>query len=92
YDRLRSLYTAAIAHPDISALAIATRPDCLPDETIQLLAELNAVKPVWVELGLQTIHRETAEYIRRGYALPVYDDAVKRLKNAGLEVVTHMII
>ena len=63
-ERLRSLYTEAIDHPDIVALSVATRPDCLPDETIRLLAELNHIKPVWIELGLQTIHEKTAEYIK----------------------------
>jgi hypothetical protein len=91
-DYLRKIFTDAIGHPDIVALDVATRPDCLPDEVVALLAELNREKPVWVELGLQTIHPETAEYIRRGYDLPVYDDAVKRLKAAGLEVIVHVIL
>ena len=91
-EKLRALYEKAAANPMISALSIGTRPDCLPDEVIELLAEINRTKPVWVELGLQTVHENTAEYIRRGYSLHVYDDAVKRLKNARLEVITHMII
>ena len=91
-EKLRRLYEVAVKHPDVVALSIGTRPDCLPDEVVALLSELNRVKPVWVELGLQTIHEETAEYIRRGYKLPVYDDAVKRLKAEGIEVITHMII
>ena len=91
-DKLRMLYEKAMAHPGVAALSIGTRPDCLSDETIALLSELNKIKPVWVELGLQTIHEKTAEYIRRGYKLDVYDDAVKRLKAAGIEVITHMII
>ncbi len=91
-ENLRRLYTEAMAPEDIVGLAIATRPDCLPDEVVSLLAELNREKPVSVELGLQTIHEETARYIRRGYRTGVYYDAVKRLKNAGLEVVTHIII
>ncbi len=77
---------------DVAALSIATRPDCLPEDVICLLATLNRIKPVWVELGLQTIHEKTAEYIRRGYPLAVYDDAVKRLKDAGLTVITHIIL
>lgn len=89
---LRSKFFEAAAHPDIAAVSVATRPDCLPDEVISLLAELNAVKPVFVELGLQTIHKKTADYIRRGYELDVYDDAVKRLKIAGLNTVVHIII
>ena len=90
--RLRELFTAALAPDDIVGLAIATRPDCLGDDVITLLAQLNKIKPVSVELGLQTIHEVTASYIRRGYPTSVYDDAVKRLKAAGLEVVTHIII
>ena len=90
--KLKALYTEAIDHPDIVALCIATRPDCLPDEVIALLSSLNKIKPVFVELGLQTIHEKTALYIRRGYPLSVYDDAVKRLTGAGLEVITHIIL
>ena len=90
--RLRYLYTQAIRHPDIVAISIGTRPDCLPDETVSLLTELNKIKPVWIELGLQTIHPESAEYIRRGYSLNIYDDAVCRLLAEGLTVVVHMIL
>ena len=91
-DRLRKLYYEAIAPEDIVGLAIGTRPDCLGEDVIQLLKEINAVKPVSVELGLQTIHEDTAQYIRRGYPAEVYFDAVKRLKAAGIEVVTHIIL
>ena len=91
-EKLEKLFSEAISHPDIVALSIGTRPDCLPEETIELLAKLNKIKPVWVELGLQTIHRKTAEYIRRGYELPVFDSAVERLKKAGIYVIVHMII
>ena len=91
-SRLKDLYTEAISHPDIVGISIATRPDCLADDIISLLKRLNTQKPVWVELGLQTIHQKSAEYIRRGYDLPVYDDAVKRLKGAGLTVITHVIL
>lgn len=91
-ERLRQLYTEAISHPEVVAISIATRPDCISDEVTELLAELNGIKPVWVELGLQTIHERTAEYIRRGYALPVYDRAVRVLKEHGIEVITHVII
>ncbi len=91
-EKLRSLYEEAIAHPDIVAVAIATRPDCLPDEVIDLIASLNEVKPIWVELGLQTIHEKTAQYIRRGYPLLVYEDAVKRLSQRDIEIVTHIIL
>ena len=91
-DELRKLFFAAINHPDIAILSIATRPDCLSSEVIALLKELNCIKPVWVELGLQTIHKKTAEYIRRGYDLAVYDEAVKVLHEIGISVITHMII
>ena len=91
-DILEKKFTEAIEHPDIVAISIATRPDCLPDEVIELLERLNKTKPIFVELGLQTIHEKTAEYIRRGYTLDVYDSAVSRLKAAGINVVTHVII
>ena len=91
-DRLKSLYTEAIDHPDVVALSIATRPDCLPEEVLHLLSEMNHIKPLWAELGLQTIHERTASYIRRGYDLNVYDNAVTRLRKNGIEVITHMII
>ena len=91
-EKLRGLYTEAISHPDVVALSIATRPDCLPGEVLDLLGELNEIKPVWVELGLQTIHEGTARYIRRGYGLKIYDEAVRSLRSLGLEVITHVII
>lgn len=91
-DRLESLYMQAIEHEDIVALSIGTRPDCLSEEVIKLLERLNKIKPIFVELGLQTIHEDSAKYIRRGYELSVYDDAVGRLHKAGLNVVTHLII
>lgn len=91
-DRLRSLYRAAIEPEEVVILSIATRPDCLGADVLELLAELNAVKPVWVELGLQTIHAGSARYIRRGYDLPVYDAAVRALKAIGVTVVVHQIL
>ena len=91
-EKLRRLYEEAVSHPDIVALSIATRPDCLPEEVISLLDEMNRIKPVWVELGLQTIHERTAEYIRRGYPLAVYDEAVKKLKEIGVQVIVHVIL
>lgn len=90
--RLRQLYYDAIRDEDIVGLAIGTRPDCLPEEVIGLLAEINAQKPVSVELGLQTVHAPSVRYIRRGYDNSVYFDAVRRLKAAGIEVVSHIII
>ena len=91
-EHLESLYREAMAPDDIAALAIGTRPDCLPSETIGLLARLNREKPVYVELGLQTIHSESVRYIRRGYENDVYRKAVRELKAAGIHVVTHIII
>jgi len=91
-ERLRTLYTAAIEPEDVVALSVATRPDCLPPEILELLSELNRQKPVWVELGLQTIHPATAAYIRRGYDLPVYEQAVRELKRRNITVVTHQIL
>lgn len=91
-ERLRKLYMEAIGHPDVVALSIATRPDCLPEEVIELLSELNRIKPVWVELGLQTIHIRSAEYIRRGYTLSVYDEAVRNLKQRNIDIITHVIL
>lgn len=90
--RLRKLYEEAISNPDIVALSVATRPDCLPKDVLELLDEMNRIKPVWVELGLQTIHEKTAEYIRRGYPLSEYDRAVKELKNRDITVITHVIL
>ena len=91
-ERLRALYLQAIEPEDVVGLAIGTRPDCLGEDVVALLAELNRMKPVSVELGLQTCHAETARYIRRGYGSEVYLQAVDRLKNAGIEVVTHIIL
>lgn len=91
-DYLRTLFELAITHPDIVALSVGTRPDCLGDEVVALLKELNRQKPVWVELGLQTIHEKTAERIHRGYRLEVFEDAYRRLKEAGLTVVVHVIL
>ena len=89
---LRNLYMRALEHPDIVAVSIATRPDCLPEDVMDLLEELNHIKPIWIELGLQTIHPRTAEYIRRGYSLDVYDRAVTELKKRGIEIITHVIL
>lgn len=89
---LRQKFTEAMESEDIVALSVATRPDCLGDDVLKLLAELNKIKPVFVELGLQTIHQKTADYIRRGYTLKVYDEAVKNLKSIGINTVVHIII
>lgn len=89
---LRQKYEEAINHPDIVALSIATRPDCLGDDVLRLLDEMNKIKPVFIELGLQTIHQKSAKYIRRGYDLSVYDKAVRDLKKIGVNVVVHVIL
>ena len=86
------MYREAVTPDYIVGLNIGTRPDCLPEETIRLLAEINAIKPVTVELGLQTAEDTVADYINRGYPTAVYADALSRLKSAGLEVITHIII
>ena len=91
-DYLRKIFEEAIAPEEIAALSIATRPDCLGDKVLKLLDELNMRKPVWVELGLQTIHEKSADYIRRGYDLQVYDESVKKLHEIGINVITHIIL
>ena len=89
---LRALFTAALSHPQVRALSVATRPDCLPPEVLDLLAELNRKKPVWVELGLQTIHEDTARFIRRGYPLSCFEQALAGLRERGLETIVHVIL
>lgn len=91
-ERQKERFSAAINEPSIAALSIATRPDCLGNEVLDILSELNLIKPVWVELGLQTIHENTARYIRRGFDLKCYTDAVAELHKRNIDVVTHMII
>lgn len=91
-EYLQKIFTEAISHPKVIALSIGTRPDCLDDKVIALLSELNRIKPVWVELGLQTIHADTARYIRRGYPLSCFEDALSRLRATGLEVIVHTIL
>lgn len=89
---LRQIFTEAIQNPNIRILSIATRPDCLSPDVISLLKELAALKPIWVELGLQTIHEDTARFIRRGYDLPVFERAIHDLRNAGITVIVHTIL
>lgn len=94
-DKLRAIYTNALAHPDIIGISIATRPDCLGEEVLDLLSELQKTYPdkfIWIELGLQTIHEETAKYIRRGYALPVFEAAALALKERNIPFIVHVII
>lgn len=89
---LREIFTEAIRHPDIRLLDIATRPDCLGPEILALLEELNQIKPVWIELGLQTIHPKSADFIRRGYDLPVFEQAVSDLRRIHIPVIVHTIL
>ncbi len=91
-EYLKSVFSQAIAREDIVALSIATRPDCLPEDILDMLSELNKIKPVWVELGLQTANEKTAEYIRRCYKNDVYINAVSALNARNIEVITHIII
>lgn len=91
-EYLRQLFMQAITHPAVAGLSIATRPDCLGVEVLKLLGELNRIKPVWVELGLQTIHEDTAVFIRRGYTLPVFKEAVLNLHRLNIECIVHVIL
>lgn len=91
-ERLREVYLPVVNHPEVAVLDIATRPDCLSAEVLEVLRELAEIKPLWVELGLQTIHSKTADFIRRGYDLPVFDKAVRDLHAIGAEVIVHQII
>ena len=91
-EHLRKLFMDTIRRDEILILDIGTRPDCLGDKMLDLLKELKNIKPVWVELGLQTIHDKTAQRINRGYTLSVFEDAYHKLKEAGLEVIVHVIL
>lgn len=89
---LEKAFTQALTDPEVKVLSIATRPDCLSAEILDLLERLSLIKPVWIELGLQTIHESTAEFIRRGYPLPVFEEALKKLRALGLSVIVHTIL
>jgi radical SAM protein (TIGR01212 family) len=91
-EALGEIFREAVSLPEICGLSIATRPDCLPDRMVEILKEISQKKPVWVELGLQTIHENTAKMVNRGYSLPVFADAYRRLSAAGLPVVVHVIL
>lgn len=91
-EYLKKIFTEAISDPEVVVLSIATRPDCLPDDVIALLARLNRIKPVWIELGLQTMHEDTAKLIRRGYELPCFEQAVHDLRQCRIEVIVHTIL
>ncbi|NLP33572.1 MAG: TIGR01212 family radical SAM protein [Clostridiales bacterium] len=89
---LETIFTEAILHPEVVILSIATRPDCLGDDVLELLKRLNSIKPVWIELGLQTIHQPSAQFIRRGYPLSVFEEAVRKLHALGIPVIVHSIL
>ena len=89
---LEKIFTEAIQDPEVKVLSIATRPDCLGNDVLDLLRRLNHIKPVWVELGLQTIHPQSAQFIRRGYELEVFDRAVRQLRESGITVIVHVIL
>lgn len=91
-ERLRQIYTEALIQPEVAALSIATRPDCLGREVLNLIEELNQIKPIWVELGLQTIHEQSAAYIRRGYPLSCFEDSLAQLNERRIETIVHTIL
>ncbi|TJX15458.1 TIGR01212 family radical SAM protein [Tissierella creatinini] len=91
-EELKNLYYEALSFEGVVGIAIATRPDCLNGEVLDLLSELNEKTFLWIELGLQTIHESTAKFIRRGYSLSVYDKAIENLRNRNIRCVTHLII
>ncbi|MCQ4925419.1 TIGR01212 family radical SAM protein [Tissierella carlieri] len=91
-DRIRTLYYEAINTQGVVGLAVATRPDCLEEETLKLLSEINKKTYLWIELGLQTIHEKSAKLIRRGYPLSIYEEAIEKLKRENIKVVTHIIL
>lgn len=91
-EKIRELYTPVAEREDVAILSIATRPDCIDDEIVEVLSELNKIKPLWIELGLQTIHGKTAEYIRRGYKTDRYTEAVEKLRAKNIKVITHLIL
>ena len=91
-DRLSGIFKTAILRDEIAAISIGTRPDCLEEDMLDLLDELNKIKPVWIELGLQTIHEDTARAFNRGYSLPVFNKAYMELKKRNIEVIVHVIL
>lgn len=89
---LRKVFYEAVKSADVEIISIATRPDCLGPEVLDLIAEINRIKPVWIELGLQTIHDKTARLIKRGYKLKVFEQAVKDLNEIGVNIIVHLIL
>lgn len=92
FEKLSEIFRTAINHPQVAALSIGTRPDCISDRMLDFLIELNRTKPVWIELGLQTIHEDTAKRINRGYALRTFEETYGKLKDAGFSVILHTIL
>lgn len=91
-DRLGGIFKTAVLRDEIAAISIGTRPDCLEEDMLDLLDELNKIKPVWIELGLQTIHEDSAKAFNRGYSLPVFNKAYMELKKRNIEVIVHVIL
>lgn len=94
-DYLEQIYREALSCPDVCGISIATRPDCLPEEVLALLSKLKSEYPdkfIWIELGLQTIHEETAVFIRRGYSLPCFTEAMEKLHALSIPVIVHVIL
>ena len=91
-DRLGGIFKTAILRDEIAAISIGTRPDCLEEDMLDLLDELNKIKPVWIELGLQTINEDSAKAFNRGYSLPVFNKAYMELKKRNIEVIVHVIL
>lgn len=91
-DYLRCIYMEAVMHPDVAVLSIATRPDCLGGDVLDLLTEINRIKPVWIELGLQSMHEDTAVFIRRGYSLNIFENALQSLQERGIPCIVHLIL
>ena len=91
-DRLGGIFKTAVLREEIAAISIGTRPDCLEEDMLDLLDELNKIKPVWIELGLQTIHEDSAKAFNRGYSLPVFNKAYMELKKRNIEVIVHVIL
>lgn len=89
---LRKVFYEAVKASDVEIISIATRPDCLGPEVLDLIAEINRIKPVWIELGLQTIHDKTARQIKRGYKLNVFEEAVNNLNEIGVNIIVHLIL
>ena len=91
-DRLGGIFKTAILRDEIAAISIGTRPDCLEDDMLDLLDEINKIKPGWIELGLQTIHEDSAKAFNRGYSLPVFNKAYMELKKRNIEVIVHVLL